>query len=118
MSEKTAKLASTEEKEELKLAPCPFCGSGSILMSPPCNDAPDEDSFLNEYQATCRACFATGPSEGDWYEAVVAWNRREASNTFYLTGLDTKLREVLDLQEKERWSYNILIKKLRELVTP
>lgn len=39
----------------------------------------------------------------------------EKQKEYYLTGLDTRLREVLDKQESERWSYNTLITRLREL---
>jgi hypothetical protein len=43
--------------------PCPFCGGKA--------DWYQDGTFL-----LCRDCEADGPTKGDWYEAVAAWNRR------------------------------------------
>lgn len=45
------------------MKPCPRCDA-ALLISPPCNDAPDEDWQLNAWQACCSYCsFVSGSYE-------------------------------------------------------
>lgn len=60
-----------------ELLPCPFCGkTDEVWLSPPCNDAPDEDLTLNSWQVICRRCGFISLDFDDTMKATEAWNRR------------------------------------------
>ena len=54
-----------------ELKPCPFCGSGNIILV---------DSITNFYipihYAICRDCECRGASKKSKEQAIEAWNRR------------------------------------------
>lgn len=51
------------------LKPCPFCGEKADVEF-------DELGGTNWHTVMCSACYATGPEEEGYDNAVTAWNTR------------------------------------------
>lgn len=51
-----------------KLKPCPFCGSGDLIMIP----------YYDESCVACQECKCEGPS-GDYEECQKLWNNTKQS---------------------------------------
>lgn len=57
---------SMEMSEEIKLKPCPFCGSNGVVV----------DEICPSRYVRCRGCGAEGGLRDSRDEAAAAWNRR------------------------------------------
>ena len=66
----TARRQKGEKKmPEIKLKPCPFCGSEALYEV-------YEDMYKNTYKVKCSHCFAETRYENTKEEAANKWNRR------------------------------------------
>lgn len=59
-----------DERANLRLMPCPFCGENSDLHV---YEHYDDDAYVQ-----CRECTTCGPDGGDFAGAVIKWNTRAA----------------------------------------
>lgn len=59
-------------KENLKLAPCPFCGEHKVKITTISKGA-GKGSY---YQGLCNKCWARGPKTSNYEEAAYRWNER------------------------------------------
>lgn len=74
--------------DEIKLKPCPFCGS---------NDVTVEETYASGY-VRCRSCGAEGGFRYSHDEAAAAWNRRTDAKGLVvrLNVSDEQVRRMVD----------------------